>query len=288
MKAVYVREYGRVEDVVEFGELPRPEVLPSEVLIQVRAASVNAVDLLTAAGFERMLPLPEETSTLGNDVAGLVAQVGPAVTGFAVGDSVFAAVTPGAGGTFAEFVSVEHDVVAHKPTSVSFVEAASLPLVMLTAWQALFEWAGLRPGQRIVIHDDFGGVGSAAVQLARYWGAHVIGERFEDVSDRVDVVLDTLGGEHQQGSFEILRPGGVLVSTENVSDADERAERHDIRVVSFLMRPDAYQLARIAALVDRGMLTPCVERVYPLERASEALLHCRSGSARGKVVIRVK
>ena len=311
MRAVYIEKYGPVEDVVGFGDVPLPAVGPGEVLIEVHAASVNPIDHLTAAGFMQSAAAPEQARILGNDVAGIVRRVGGSVTRFAAGDEVFARVVPGRGGTFAEFVAVDEHVVARKPASISYEQAASLPLVALTAWQALVEKAELKPGSRVLIHAGSGGVGSIAVQLTRHLGAHVVttagaassarlkalgadevidyrNQRFEDGGGDFDVVFDTVGGDTQQRSYGVLKPGGVLVTILGAPQAQEQARRHGVRVESFFMRPDGDQLAAIARLVESGDVQPVIDRAYPLERTRDALLYSRSGRANGKIIIQVR
>ncbi|WP_033818770.1 NADP-dependent oxidoreductase [Kitasatospora sp. MBT63] len=309
MKAVTIHTYGPVTDVVTLDEVPAPAVGPRDVLIEARAAGVNPIDHLIVKGFMQPEGL-SEPRVLGNEVAGVVAAVGDTVTGFAVGDEVFARVDPRVGAAFAEYVAVDESLVAAKPAAMSFEEAASLPLVALTAWQALTEQSRLLAGQRVLIHAGAGGVGAAAVQIAKHLGAEVVttvspdsielarslgadqvidyrNEKFDEVVEPVDVVLDTVGGETQDRSFPLLKPGGTLVSIVFIQDAEAKKARWGVEANAFMMRPDGAQLARIAELVTSGELRPVVRTVLPLERAADALAEVERGRARGRTVLSI-
>lgn len=242
MKAFMIERYGD-RDGGRVTEAPDPQVGADDVLVRVRAASVNPLDLrIRDGGFKAILPyrLP---LVLGNDLAGVVVEVGSDVTRFAVGDEVYARPDKDRIGTFAELIAVHENDLASKPAGLTMVEAASLPLVALTSWQALVERAQVQPGQKVLIHGGSGGVGTVALQLARRLGAHVattasaakadlvreLGadlvvdyrtQDFEEVLDGYDVVLDTLGGATLQKSLRILKPGGKVVSIAGPPDAD--------------------------------------------------------------------
>ncbi|GAB2830369.1 NADP-dependent oxidoreductase [Actinocorallia aurea] len=241
MKAFVIDRYGD-KDGVHAAEMPDPQVGAGDILVRVRAASVNPLDLRLRDGdFKAFLPyrLP---LVLGNDLAGEVVQVGSAVTRFAVGDEVYARPGTDRIGAFAELIAVHQDDAAPKPASLTMQEAASLPLVALTAWQALVERAQVRPGQKVLIHAGAGGVGHVAIQLARHLGAHVattvstgkvdlarrLGadvvvdytrQDFETVLHGYDVVLDTLGGENLDKSLRVLKPGGKAIGIAGPPDA---------------------------------------------------------------------
>jgi NADPH:quinone reductase-like Zn-dependent oxidoreductase len=234
MKAVVIRSYGGRE-VLDVEEVPVPGIADDEVLIRVHAAGVNPVDWKVRAGYlKEMLPY-EFPLTLGWDVSGTVAEAGSNVTGFSTGDEVYALADISRNGAYAEFIVVKADGVALKPDSLDHVHAASVPLAALTAWQALFDTADLSRGQKILIHAAAGGVGSFAVQLAKWKGAHVLGTAsarnrefllgigadevidytttpFEDAAVDVDVVLDAMGGDSRERSWKTLKSGGILVS----------------------------------------------------------------------------
>lgn len=241
MKAFMVERYGDRAGA-RAGEMPDPRVGADDVLVRIHAASVNPLDLKIRDGdFKAILPyrLP---LILGNDLAGVVVQVGSAVTRFAVGDEVYARPGKDRIGTFAELIAVHQDDVAVKPAALTMAEAASLPLVALTAWQALVERAQVRPGQKVLIHAGAGGVGTIAIQLAKHLGARVAAtastakadlvkslgadivvdykqQAFETVLDGYDVVLDPLGGETLKKSLRVLRPGGMVIGIAGPPDA---------------------------------------------------------------------
>ena len=234
MRAFTVERYGDA-DAVRDGDVPDPQVGHHDVLVQVHAASVNPLDLKTRDGdFKVILPY-RVPFVLGNDLAGVVVAVGAGVTRFAVGDEVYARPDKDRIGTFAELIAIHQDDVALKPTNLTMEEAASIPLVGLTSWQALVERANLQAGQKVLIHAGSGGVGSIAIQLAKHLGAHVatttstanadlvksLGadvvvdytkQAFETVLHDYDVVLDTLGGQTLEKSLQILKPGGKVIS----------------------------------------------------------------------------
>ncbi|MEU9358764.1 NADP-dependent oxidoreductase [Streptomyces sp. NPDC048301] len=242
MKAYLIEKYGDASEV-RAAEVPDPEPGAEEVLVRIHAASVNPLDFRIRDGaFKAFLPyrLP---LVLGNDLAGEVVRTGPAVTRFAVGDHVYARPDKDRIGAFAELIAVHQDDLAPKPAALTMAEAASLPLVGLTAWQALVEKAQVRPGQKVLIHGGSGGVGTVALQLARHLGAHVattasaanvplvkdLGadvaidyrtQDFGEVLHGYDLVLDTLGGESLEKSMSVLEPGGKLISIAGPPDAD--------------------------------------------------------------------
>ncbi|MEU2458215.1 NADP-dependent oxidoreductase [Streptomyces sp. NPDC012473] len=240
MRAFMVEKYGG-EAGMRAVDLPDPQVGADDVLVKIHAAGVNPLDLRIRNGdFKAFLPyrLP---LVLGNDLAGTVVRVGPSVTRFAVGDEVYARPDKDRIGTFAEVIAVHQDDLAPKPATLTMAEAASLPLVALTAWQALVERARVQPGQKVLIHAGAGGLGSVAVQLAKALGAQVattvstaktdlardLGagvvvdyrtQDFEEVLDGYDIVLDSLGGENLAKSLRVLKPGGTAISVAGPPD----------------------------------------------------------------------
>jgi NADPH:quinone reductase-like Zn-dependent oxidoreductase len=234
MKAALIDGYGR-SDAVRLADIDVPTLSPTDLLVRVHAASVNPVDIKTREGKLKPLLKYRFPLVLGNDLSGVVCDTGARVTGFTKGDAVYARVDENRIGTFAEFAAVRDGAAALKPANLTFEEAASLPLVALTAWQALVEIGRLGADQRVLIHAGSGGVGSVAIQLARHLGATVFttvgkrnvevvkrlgahvaidyrGERFEDVAKDCDVVLDNAGGDTLVRCFECVKPGGVVVS----------------------------------------------------------------------------
>jgi NADPH:quinone reductase-like Zn-dependent oxidoreductase len=234
MKAFVLERYGDA-GAVRDGEVPDPRMGDDDVLVQIHAASINPLDLKTRDGdFKAILPY-RVPFVLGNDLAGVVVGVGAAVTRFSVGDEVYARPNKDRIGTFAELIAIHQDDLANKPTTLTMEQAASIPLVGLTSWQALVERANLQPEQKVLIHAGSGGVGTIAIQLAKQLGAHVatttstdnidlvkdLGadvvidytkQAFETVLHDYDVVLDSLGGQTLEKSMQVLRPGGKLIS----------------------------------------------------------------------------
>jgi NADPH:quinone reductase-like Zn-dependent oxidoreductase len=307
MKAVRIHGYGGAE-VVRYEDAPRPEPQAGEVLVRVRAAGVNPVDWKIREGWlQEMLPL-QMPYILGCDVAGEVEATGDGVTNWQKGDSVYA--MPGVhGGAFAEYIALPATALARKPQSLDWVQAAAVPVVALTAWQALFEHGNLQPGQKVLIQAAAGGVGSFAVQLAHWKGATVYGtasarnadyvrdlgadetidyttQRFEDVAGDFDMVLDAAGGETQERSFAVIKPGGILVSVVSGPD-EEKAKQHQVRTAVFMARPDAAQLEEIGALIDAGKVRVPVNHTLPLEQVNKAFDESETRHTRGKIVLAV-
>lgn len=306
MHAVRVHRYGGPEELI-YEATTRPTSQAGEVLVSVHAAGVNPVDWKTREG-------DDETETitspliLGWDIAGVVVEVGSGVDQFAVGDAVFGMVRfPDFGNAYAEYVAAPVADLAHKPANISFAEAAAVPLVSLTAWQALFEVARLEAGQTVLIHAAAGGVGHVAVQLAKWKGARVLAtasahnadflrglgadqvidytrERFEERARDVDVVLDTIGLTTQQRSFAVLKPGGMLVSIAETPDP-ALAEAHHVRTARILVHTSAEQLTEIAHLLESRHLRIEIARTFPLAEAAAAHQLGAQDHTRGKIVL---
>jgi NADPH:quinone reductase-like Zn-dependent oxidoreductase len=311
MKAVLVREYANAE-AVRVEEICKPAPRPGEIIVRVHAASVNPVDWKVCDGILKdKLPMPMPFIP-GGDFSGTVAQGGRGAGGFTNGTEVFGMTsTPGyRAGAFAEFVVVKAEHVAPKPVSLSHEQAASVPLAALTAWQAVFDRAGLRAGQKILIHAGAGGVGGFAIQFARDAGAIVttttsaantayvraLGaaevidyrtEKFETGRRDFDVVIDLIGGETQERSYTVLRRGGVLVNAWGAIMQD-KAEAAGVRGVKVAVEPDGAQLARIAALIDSSRVRVSVAKVFSLAECAAALGVSRAGHVRGKIVLKVQ
>jgi NADPH:quinone reductase-like Zn-dependent oxidoreductase len=309
MKAARFHDYGGPEALV-FEEAPLPKPEPDDILIRVHAASVNPADWKVRAGFMRgvvRLPLPYIP---GLDVSGVVERTNGSGTSLSVGDEVYADTGDFTRqGTYAEHVAVPATKVARKPASLDHLAAAAVPVAALTARQALFDAAELQPGQTVLIHGAAGGVGSFAVQFARWQGARVLATastrhqqflrqlgadeaidytktRFEDVAREVDVVLDTIGGEVQERSWRVIRAGGVLVSV--VGPPDDSAVRdRGLRGMHVFTKANGARLSEIARLIDEGKIKPVIAAVLPLEKAGEAQAMNEEGHTRGKIVLRV-
>ncbi|MET9386751.1 NADP-dependent oxidoreductase [Streptomyces sp. NPDC002928] len=297
-------------EVLKVVELERPEPRPNEVLVRVRAAGLNPTDWKHRAtgGF-----LGKPPFVLGWDVSGVVEAVGIGVARFAPGDEVFGMLSyPFGHGSHAEYVAAPARVFALKPAGVDHTQAGALPLVSLTAWQALVETAELRPGQRVLIHAAAGGVGHVAVQIAKARGAYVIGTAsagkheflrglgvdeaidyretdFAEAVKDVDVVLDTIGGDHSLRSLRVLRPGGVVVSILPVGSQDfyAEAERLGVRAVRMLVDADRTGMQAIAELVEEGKLRATIAGTFPLADAAQAHALGDTGRTTGKLVLTI-
>ncbi len=309
MKAVRMHRYGGPE-VLVYEDAPRPQAGQGEVLVRVHAAAINPVDWKIREGYGKdrighKLPLIP-----GWDVSGVVEDVGPGVTRLKAGDEVYSRPDVSRDGAYAEYIVIEEPLVALKPKSIDHVHAAGIPLAGMTAWQSLLETAQLAAGQTVLIHAASGGVGSFAVQLAKWKGAHVIGTasaanhdflrdlgvdevidykttRFEDVVHDADVVLDTIGGDTQQRSWQVLRKGGMLVSLLE-PPSQEEAKAHGVRQAHVFMQPRLERLQEIARVVDDGKLKCFVDTVLPLSEARRAQELSQTGHARGKIVLKVR
>jgi NADPH:quinone reductase-like Zn-dependent oxidoreductase len=308
MQAVRIHTYGGPE-VLKYEEASLPKPGPGEVLVRVHAAGVNPVDWKIREGYFKGTmnhPLP---LILGWDLSGVVEATGSGVEGLKKDDEVYSRPDIARDGAYAEYIVVRETEVALKPKSIDHVHAAAIPLAALTAWQSLFDSAGLSAGQKVLIHAAAGGVGSFAVQLAKWKGAYVIGTasnrnqefvrklgadetidyqttRFEDVVHDVDVVFDTIGGDTQKRSWKVLKKGRILVSSVGPPSAEEAAA-HGVRHASLFVQPSVTQLTELANLVDSGKLRPIVETVLPLSEARHAHELSQTGHTRGKMVLRV-
>ena len=308
MRAIQIQEFGGPE-VLRVQEVSIPVPGPGELLVRVRAAAVNPVDTSIRAGRAGGLSGASLPYVPGFDVSGTVTAIGSGVDVFEVDDEVFAMVNLRRGGTYAEYVIILENEAALKPARVSHAEAAAIPLVALTAWQALFEVAKLQPGQTILIHAGAGGVGSIAVQLAKWRGARIIAtasdynhdflrglgvdvpvdyrtQNFENFASDVDVVLDPIGGDTQVRSLQILKEGGILVSIVGLTSEGRNPSRN-VRATSILVQPNSGQLSEIGGLIQNGIINPIVSYRFPLEQAPLAHEQSQTRRTRGKIVIEV-
>jgi NADPH:quinone reductase-like Zn-dependent oxidoreductase len=312
MKAVRFHTYGD-RNVLNYEDAPRPQPGPGEALIRVYATSVNPFDCFVHAGyatayFNYTLPLIP-----GSDAAGVIEEVGEGVTDFKPGDEVYTRAGVWRDGANAEYVVALASDIAFKPLSLDYVQAAALPHAILTAWQALVEGAQLAPGQTVLIHAAAGGVGHVAVQLAKVHGATVIGTTsahsnlvralgadqvidytktaFEDAVREsvgaVDVVLDLVGGDTQQRSWAVLKPGGILISAVQ-PPPEEEAQAHGVRCYYVASAPPiGATLAEVAKLVDAGQIRPVVSTVLPLSEIRKAHELLEGHHTPGKIVLQV-
>jgi NADPH:quinone reductase-like Zn-dependent oxidoreductase len=308
MKAVVVHEYGGPE-VLKLEEFPRPEPKENEILVRVVAAGVNPVDEASrspkyAKFFGTTLPFIP-----GYDVAGVVEKIGAKITRFKTGDSVYAYLNLKDGGGYAEYATATEVEAAPKPKSISFVEAAGVPVVALTAWQALIDTAMLSAGQTVLIHGGSGGVGSFAIQIAKARGAKVIAtastanqdllkqlgadvaidytkQKFEDVAKDVDVVLDSVGKDALARSYGVVKKGGFIVTLVARIDQAE-LDKHSIRGASLGVEPNSNELAEIGKLIDEKKIKVIVSQTFPFSQAIKAQQQVATGHTRGKIVLKI-
>ena len=308
MKAVRIHEYGN-ENVLKYEDVPIPEIQDDDILIKIYAAGVNPLDWQIREGYLKEIIPHEFPLTLGWDVSGVVETVGSKVTNFQEGDAVYACTNVMRHGAYAEYIAVKSHEVALKPKSIDHNHSAAIPMAGLTAWQGLFEVANLTQGQRVLIHAAAGGVGHYAVQLAKTRGAYVIGTasagkheflrelgvdealdytsvKFEDKVKDVDVVFDAIGGDTLERSWQVLKPGGILVSIAGMP-SEEKSKAHNVRSSYVIIQPNAGQLSEIADLVDQGKIQTHLEKLFPLQQAKDAHLLSQTGRVSGKIVLQV-
>lgn len=307
MNAAQVIQYGD-PGVIRIADLPLPVPGRGQLRVRVHAAGVGPWDALIRegrSGVPQTLPL-----ILGSDVAGVVDAVGPDVSGFAAGDEVYGLTNKNFTGGYAEYSVVEALSTARKPTSLSFAQAASAPVIAVTAWQMLFDYAHAVAGQKVLIHGAAGNVGAYAVQLAHNAGLEIFAtassddldyvrglgaatvidyrqQRFEDVVRGVHIVLDTVGGDTRIRSLGVLKPGGILVSVVSPMP-DELAAKAGVRSVFFIVDVTTARLNTLAELFDGRKLIPQVGTVLPLADAKAAhQMLAGAPHARGKIVLQV-
>jgi NADPH:quinone reductase-like Zn-dependent oxidoreductase len=307
MKANRIHRFGPPE-VIVFEEVEKPSPGAGEVLVAVKASGAGPWDGWIRAGtakVDQSLPL-----TLGSDLSGLVETVGPRVTDFAPGDEVFGITNARFTEANAEYAVASVGMIALKPRKLGFIEAASMPVVAVTAWQMLFDHARLAPGQTVLIHGAAGSVGAYAVQFARMVRARVIAtasardvdyvygldadevidfraSRFEEGLDPVDVVIDLVGGDVQSRSLAVLKPGGSLVSAVSKPDAEE-AKRRGVHAEFILVDVTTAALTRIGAMVDADEIVTSVGAVLPLAelRTAHEMMEGMRSRPRGKIVLK--
>jgi NADPH:quinone reductase-like Zn-dependent oxidoreductase len=306
MKAIRIHRFGGPE-VLELDDVPIPQPGEDELLVRTRAASVNPVDYKIRHGTvpwvsREMLPI-----TLGRDLSGTVESAGAGVDAFGEGEAVYAMLGSIDRGSYAEYVLVRPNEAAPKPARLSHIEAAAVPLAALTAWQGLFDHGHLEAGQTALVHGGSGGVGHFAIQFAKVKGATVLttvsgqnlgfarelgadravdyeSQRFEEIARDVDLVLDLVGGETQERSWSVLKPGALLVSALG-EPSKEKAMQHGAHGLGYRAQSNAGQLAEIGRLIDQGKVRPVVMASYPLAEARQAHERLERGHVRGKIVL---
>jgi len=324
MKALQIKKYGEIQKGLSFENVAKPKFGNNDILIAVKAASINPIDYKLVEGhLKDMVPL-DLPSTIGYDVSGVVVEKGADVSNFEIDDKVYARVPQEQMGTVAEFVTVDVEKAALKPSNISFEEASGLPLTGLTAIQAL-EKVGIKEGDRILIHAGSGGVGSFAIQYAKVKGAIVytttstknvdwvkaLGadrvidyteEDYKEVANNLDIVFDTLGDEYTSDAFKIIKEGGKVTSIVGPPDEETAKQMgmNDYKLPEKLtklikeksgiykftwMQPNGKQLDEIRAMVEEGTIKPTVDLIYDFENGIDAYEYLAKGKAKGKVII---
>lgn len=333
MRAIVMKGYGE-EDVVQFLDMPKPKTGDDEVLVEVYSVGVNPIDIKLRKGEMKPLLTYKLPLIIGADLAGKVLEVGSSVTRFKKGDEVYASLSTSKMGAFAEYVAVKEHDLSLKPKNLTFDEAASLPMVALTGYQALHDVAKVKPGQKVFVEAGSGGIGTFAIQLAKALGAevatttsseniewvrklgadHVINyqkEKFDEIINNYDVVFHSVDREPTIRGFDVLRPGGHLLSIVGPPDF-KFAQRHGLnfflQMVCGLLgwkvtklskktgahytfvfvEPSGKQLNEIKNLVENTKIKPVVDKVFPMEQMKEAFAYVSLGRTKGKVVLRVK
>lgn len=311
MKAIILKDFGGVENLVP-AEIPVPAIGADEVLVKLRAISINPVDVKTRSGKGISGLIKDESPIiLGWDISGEITEVGADVTGFKPGDEVFAMIDfPQSGKAYAEYVKAKANELALKPAGISHEEAAAATLAALTAWQAFHTNAPVKPGDRVLIHAASGGVGHYAVQIAKHLNAYVIAtssaanrdfvlslgadehidykaQPFETATGNIDFVLDTIGGEYIDRSLQVMKKGGTIISI--VSGMNEtvtpKANALGINGHNTRVKPNAENMTTIAGLLQKGIIKSHVSKVFPFEQMADAHLQLESGRTVGKVVL---
>ncbi|GGF21145.1 NADPH:quinone reductase [Halobacillus andaensis] len=310
MKAIVIEQYGGKDQLIE-KEVPTPEIKSNQVLVELHATSINPIDWKLREGYLKEMLDFDFPITLGWDAAGVVKDVGVDVQKFKAGDRVFARPELSRFGTYAEYAAIDEHVLSHLPESISYEQAAAVPLAGLTARQCLVDFAEIKEGDKVLIHAGSGGVGHYAVQIAKSFGAYVattasgknkewveqLGvdrfinyqeEDFSEVLEEFDIVLDTLGGEVQEKSFGVLKQGGRLASIVQPPD-EQLADEQKVKAGFVWLEPDGEKLAQLANLMVKGEMISKVGHRFPLTEQGLREAHELSEThhATGKIVITI-
>jgi NADPH:quinone reductase-like Zn-dependent oxidoreductase len=311
MKAISINEPGEV-DVLQLIETRTPTIADDEVLVEVKAISINPIDIKSRSGKGLYSRLKEENSLiLGWDISGIITELGKDVKDFKKGDAVFGMVNfPGHGKAYAEYVAVPVSQLALKPNNISYEEAAAATLAALTAWQALVTNAKLKEGDKVLIHAASGGVGHFAVQIAKYLGAYVIGtssaqnkdfvlglgadehidyqsQKFEEKTSNLDFVLDTIGGNYIDRSLKVIKKGGTIISLPSGQNeaVSEKANEKGVKGYPILVKSDGDDMKEIAHLLEIGAIKAHVSESFFFDKLAKAHTAVESGRTVGKVVV---
>jgi 2-desacetyl-2-hydroxyethyl bacteriochlorophyllide A dehydrogenase len=304
MRAVAYQNYNSNIEIIE---VEKPKLQDKSVLVEVHAAGINPIDNILHAGYlQQMLEL-SFPHIMGYDVSGIVVEVGKDVRSVKVGDEVFARPNQEDAGSIAEFARIHENELAIKPKNMSHIDAASVPLAGLTAWQALVTKGNINRGDKVLIHAGSGGVGTLAIQIAKYFGAEVttttssknkdlvksLGadlvidyttQSFENELSNYDLVIDAIGGDTLTKSFKVLKKGGRLVSIKG-QDTENLAKEYGVNFEWFFMSPDGEMLTEIASLISQGTIKTVIDSTYSMKQAPEAFELLAKGRAKGKIVI---
>lgn len=312
MKAIILKSFGNA-DQLELAGIPLPVLRDGEVLVDVKAISINPVDVKSRKGKGQAARLQEDPPMiLGWDISGIITETNNNnPEGFKKGDEVFGMINlPGLGKAYAEFVAAPAAHLAIKPVNRSHEECAAASLAAMTAWQALHHQANVIAGQKVLIHAASGGVGHYAVQMAKYLGAYVIGtssaanrdfvlsigadehidytaQPFEDAAPEVDIILDTIGGDNIDRSLHILKPGGTIVALPSgISESvTEKAAAQGKKGIFFFVRSNSNDMTRIASLLKNGTIKSHISKIFRFDQIREAHRHMESGKTVGKLVV---
>lgn len=309
MKAVRFHKFGGPE-VLVYEEAPKPEPADGEVVVKVHATSVNPIDWKIRAGHLRGFRDYALPFILGWDVSGVIESVGRGVTQWQAGDEVYGRPDMGRNGAYAEYIAVREGELARNPRSLDHVHSAAIPLAGLTAWQALFDAGGLKPGEKVLIQAAAGGVGHLAIQFAKLKEMYVAGTAsgrnqeylkqlgcdlpinyettcFEEVVQDCDAVIESLGGEVRKRSWKALKKGGILVALIGPPPPEDDAKAHGVRAAIIWVQAKTDQLAEIGRLADSGRVRPEIAAVFPLRDAAKAHQMSETEHVRGKIVLQV-
>ena len=312
MRAAQINEYGDVEVIKVNTEAAKPTVGEGQVLVEVHAASLNPLDTAIRQGYMQQIMALAFPITLGGDFAGVVVEVGEGVSDFKVGDEIYGDANRrfGGSGSFAEFAAANADFTSYKPKNANFSEAAALPLTGTSAIQALTEHMDLKSGQKILIHGGAGGIGTIAIQIAKHIGAYVTttaaakdtdyvkdlgadevidytSQAFEDIVHEYDAVYDTVGRDTYMRSFKVLKKGGIIVSMLEQPN-EELIAQYGVSAIGQFTQPTTKRLAKLAELVDQGVVKVHIDKVFPLEQIADAFSYRETSSPRGKVIVEIK
>ncbi len=309
MKAAQITEYGDVAQI-NINEIEVPSPALNQVLIEVHASSINPFDLLVLGGHvKEVMPL-NLPATIGGDIAGVVTAIGDEVTDFTIGDKVYghANAVAGNSGAFAESAVTKTSQIAKMPNNIDFAQAAALPLVGVSALQALITHINLQSGQKIFIHGGSGGIGTIAIQVAKHIGAHVAAtasgsglelvkklgtdevidyktQDFTELLKDYDAVFNTVGGDEFGRTLAVLKHGAIAVSM--TGDADKSlADKYGVTTIAQGTHTNTEMLAKLAELVEANIVSPQIDKEFLLDQIQDAFKYFQSGSINGKVVIR--